>query len=739
MEKIKGYIENIIFRNDQNGYTVLDLVCEGEDITCVGIFRDIDGGENLELTGEFIEHNIYGEQFKVSSYEVKPPEDSLSMIRYLGSGAVKGIGQTLAARIVEKFGEDTFRVIEEEPERLSEVHGISERKAYDIAIQISEKQEQRRMMMFLQQYGISNILSMKIYNKYGNETYRVINENPYLLAEDINGVGFRTADEIAKKAGISPDSDYRIRSAVSYLLGMATGEGHCYLPMDELMDRAGRLLDVSKEAVQIQIENLAIDKRIHIKKTDDLTAVYLRSFYLMELGCARRLRDLDIVADSDVDSIRKQLELIEKSERIELEELQREAVISAVSNGLTVITGGPGTGKTTIIDMIIKYFETERMDIVLAAPTGRAAKRMTEATGYEASTIQRMLHLTVSDDSDNKYYYEFNEDNPIDADVVIIDEMSMVDLPLFNALLKAIPAGIRLILVGDINQLPSVGPGAVLKDVISSDCFSVVYLKKIFRQSGQSNIIVNAHKINEGIHPDLNIKNRDFFFLEKSDPDVILQYIVLLIRDKLPKEFKVKPYELQVLTPMRKGNLGVEVLNPILQKYLNPPDSSKKEYETSDVIFREGDKVMQIKNNYSLEWKTVSKNGIEIDKGLGVFNGDMGVITEINLFGENLTVEYDGMRKVIYRFDELDELEHAYAVTIHKAQGSEYPAVVIPLLNGPRLLFNRNLLYTGVTRAKDCVVLLGSRNQVNSMIDNADEYLRYTGLAQQIRSMYVDV
>ena len=739
MEKIKGYIENIIFRNDQNGYTVLDLVCEGEDITCVGIFRDIDGGENLELTGEFIEHNIYGEQFKVSSYEVKPPEDSLSMIRYLGSGAVKGIGQTLAARIVEKFGEDTFRVIEEEPERLSEVHGISERKAYDIAIQISEKQEQRRMMMFLQQYGISNILSMKIYNKYGNETYRVINENPYLLAEDINGVGFRTADEIAKKAGISPDSDYRIRSAVSYLLGMATGEGHCYLPMDELMDRAGRLLDVSKEAVQIQIENLAIDKRIHIKKTDDLTAVYLRSFYLMELGCARRLRDLDIVADSDVDSIRKQLELIEKSERIELEELQREAVISAVSNGLTVITGGPGTGKTTIIDMIIKYFETERMDIVLAAPTGRAAKRMTEATGYEASTIQRMLHLTVSDDSDNKYYYEFNEDNPIDADVVIIDEMSMVDLPLFNALLKAIPAGIRLILVGDINQLPSVGPGAVLKDVISSDCFSVVYLKKIFRQSGQSNIIVNAHKINEGIHPDLNIKNRDFFFLEKSDPDVILQYIVLLIRDKLPKEFKVKPYELQVLTPMRKGNLGVEVLNPILQKYLNPPDSSKKEYETSDVIFREGDKVMQIKNNYSLEWKTVSKNGIEIDKGLGVFNGDMGVITEINLFGENLTVEYDGMRKVIYRFDELDELEHAYAVTIHKAQGSEYPAVVIPLLNGPRLLFNRNLLYTGVTRAKDCVVLLGSRNQVNSMIDNTDEYLRYTGLAQQIRSMYVDV
>ena len=735
METIKGYIENIIFRNNENGYTVLDFVSEGEDITCVGVFRDIDGGESLELTGEFVEHNIYGEQFKVSSYEVKPPEDSISMIRYLGSGAIKGIGQTLATRIVEKFGEDTFRVIEEEPELLSKVNGISEKKAREIAIQINEKQEQRKIMMFLQQYGISNLLSMKIFNKYGNDTYRVINENPYLLAEDITGVGFKTADEIAKRVGISADSDYRIRSAISYLLGMAAGDGHCFLPIDELTDRAIKLLDITEESVRIQIENLAVDKRIYIKKTEDITAVYSKSFYMMELNCARRLKDLDIVTDSDVDSIRRRLELLEKSERIELEELQREAVVSAVSNGLTIITGGPGTGKTTIIDMIIKYFETERMDIVLAAPTGRAAKRMTEATGYEASTIQRMLHLAVTDNSEKKYYYEFNEDNPIEADIVIIDEMSMVDLPLFNALLKAIPAGVRLILVGDINQLPSVGPGAVLKDLILSDCFSVVYLRKIFRQSGQSNIIVNAHKINEGIHPDLNIKNRDFFFLEKSDPDVILKYIVLLIRDKLPEEFKVQPYELQVLTPMRKGNLGVEVLNPVLQKYLNPPDPSKKEYMTDNVIFREGDKVMQIKNNYSLEWKIMSRNGIEIDKGLGVFNGDMGIIREINAFGENLVVEYDGMRQVTYRFDELDELEHAYAVTIHKAQGSEYPAVVIPLLNGPRLLFNRNLLYTGVTRAKDCVVLLGSKYQINSMIDNTDEYLRYTGLAGQIKDM----
>ncbi|MBQ7480427.1 MAG: ATP-dependent RecD-like DNA helicase [Lachnospiraceae bacterium] len=739
MEIITGYIEHIIYRNDENGYTVLNLVSGGEDITCVGSFKYADEGENVEVTGEFTEHAVYGEQFKVSSYEVKSPEDALSMIRYLGSGAIKGVGQALADRIVKKFGDDTFRIMEEEPERLAEVRGISERKAREIAVQVGEKQEQRRVMMFLQQYGVSNALSVKIYNKYGDETFNVINENPYMLADDIRGVGFKIADEIAKKAGIRTDSDYRIRSALDHILNDASGEGHCYLPVDELLSRAERLLEVPVEVIRIQLENAVMEQRLCIKPVGDDKAVYKKPVYLMELGCARRLVDLDIVTEDDEEAIRDRIGVLEKNEKTELEDLQKEAVVNAVKNGLTIITGGPGTGKTTIINMIIRYFETEGMDIVLAAPTGRAAKRMSETTGYEASTIQRMLHLTVTDGetdmSDRNFYYEFNEDNPIEADVVIIDEMSMVDIMLFNALLKAIPVGVRLILVGDINQLPSVGPGAVLKDVILSECFPVVYLKKIFRQSEQSNIVVNAHKINEGVHPDLNVKNRDFFMLEADRSDVILKYIVQLISDKLPREFKVKPYDLQVLTPMRKGNLGVEALNPVLQRYLNPPSPSKKEYESGNAIFREGDKVMQIKNNYSLEWEITSKYGIGIDRGMGVFNGDTGMICEIDTLNETLTVEYDGMRRVTYPFGGLDELEHAYAVTIHKSQGSEYPAVIIPLLSGPRLLFNRNLLYTGVTRARDCVVLLGSMDQINSMIDNTDEYLRYTGLAEQIKAI----
>ena len=709
---------------------------EGEDITCVGFFKYADEGENVELKGDFTEHAVYGEQFKVESYEVKEPEDTLSIIRYLGSGAIKGIGQALATRIVKEFGEDTFRVIEEEPERLARVKGISDRKAREIAIQVIEKQDLRKVMVFLQQYGISNTLANKIYKKYGNDCYRIINENPYMLADDIDGVGFKIADEIASKAGIRTDSDYRIRSAVLYVLTDAAGEGHCFLPKDELIKRATLLLGVSEEAVWIQTQNLAVDRRLHIKVKGDMTVVYAGAFYHMELACARRLKDLDITADEDEGVILKKIEALEKSEEIELEDLQKEAVVRAVMNGITVITGGPGTGKTTIINMIIRYFELEGLSISLAAPTGRAAKRMTEATGAEASTIQRMLHLSVSDSDDKGFYYATNEDNPIESDVVIIDEMSMVDLPLFNALLKAIPVGVRLIMVGDTNQLPSVGPGAVLKDVISSGCFTVVSLKKIFRQAELSDIVVNAHKINEGRYPVLDNKSRDFFFLERDNVEHILNNIIHLIREKLPKYVGARPGDIQVLTPMRKGSLGVEALNPILQRYLNPADSSKREYEVRDAIFREGDKVMQIKNNYRLEWEIKSKYGIPIDKGLGIFNGDMGIITEIDTFNETLTVIYDGMRSVVYPFSGLDEIEHAYAVTIHKSQGSEYPAVIIPLLSGPRMLFNRNLLYTGVTRARDCVMLLGSRERIYAMIDNADEHLRYTGLAGSIKEMY---
>ncbi len=737
MDSIRGYIEHIIFRNEDNGYTVFNLVSGEDEITCVGFFEYADEGENVELKGSYTEHAVYGGQFKVESYEVRPPEDTISIIRYLGSGAIKGVGQALAVRIVKEFGDDTFRVIEEEPERLASVKGISDRKAREIALQLSDKQELRRVMVFLSGYGISGTLASKIYNRYGSETYRIISENPYLLADDITGVGFKTADAIARRAGIDADSDFRIRSAVTYILGMAAGEGHCYLPMEELVQRSVKLLEVPEDSVRTQVSNLSVEQKIFIKKIKEETAVYGKAFYYMELNCARRLKDLDITAYEDEADIYRKLGGIEKSEKKELEELQRKAVVKAVCNGLTVITGGPGTGKTTIINMIIRFFESERMDFVLAAPTGRAAKRMTETTGFEASTIQRLLKLRPAGKEDDRggFYYEMNEDNPIEADAVIIDEMSMVDLPLFNALLRAVPVGARLILVGDINQLPSVGPGAVLKDVIRSGSFKVIELKKIFRQAEQSDIVVNAHMINEGRHPVLDNKSRDFFLLERDSVDLILNNIIHFIREKLPKYVKASPYDIQVLTPMRKGSLGVESLNPIIQRYLNPADPSKKEYETDNAIFREGDKVMQIKNNYQLEWEIVSKYGIPIDSGMGVFNGDMGIIKEINRLSETMVVEYDGQRRVNYPLSGIDELEHAFAVTIHKSQGSEYPAVVIPLLNGPRMLFNRNLLYTGVTRARDCVVLLGSREKVNEMIDNADEHLRYTGLDYQISGM----
>ena len=733
METIRGYIEHIIYRNDENAYTVLNLVSDTEDITCVGFFRYADEGENVELTGEYIEHAVYGQQFKVSSYEVKAPEDRLSIIRYLGSGAIKGVGQALATRIVNAFGVDTFRIIEEEPERLSEVKGISMKKAREIAVQTVEKQELRKAMIFLQQYGISDALAIRIYNQYTDDIYRVIRDNPYLLAEDINGIGFKTADEIAAKAGINPDSDFRIKSGLLYVLSAACGEGHCYLPKDELIQRAVDLLGIPEDVVWIQATNLAMEQKLYIKNQED-TIVYSKNFYNMELNCARMLFDLNVVTEDDRNLVETKIDRIAVGEGIELDELQHEAVIKAISNGITIITGGPGTGKTTIINMIIKYFETERMDVLLAAPTGRAAKRMTEATGCEASTIQRMLHLTASAESSDKgFFYEMNEDNPLETDVVIIDEMSMVDLPLFCSLLRAISVGTRIILVGDINQLPSVGPGTVLKDLIASEAFDVVRLKKIFRQARESDIILNAHKINEGEHLTLNNKSRDFFFLKRMSVDLILNNLVKLVNEKLPKYVNAEPYEIQVLTPMRKGNLGVEALNPVLQKYLNPESPNKTEKEFRNVIFREGDKVMQIKNNYQLEWEIKSKYGVPIDKGQGIFNGDTGIIKEIDEYNDKVIVEYDGMRTVAYDAEQLDELELAYAVTIHKAQGTEYPAVIIPILNGPRLLFNRNLLYTGVTRARDCVVLLGDEDMINTMIDNSNEYKRYTGLDVRIK------
>lgn len=739
METINGYVEHIIFQNSENGYTVMELAVEGETLTCVGSCKGLTQGESIEAQGDFVEHPLYGRQFKLSSFRVEAPKDSVSMERYLGSGAVKGVGAALAARIVKKFGNDTFRIIEEEPERLAEIKGISERKAREIAVQMEEKRDLRDALVYLQQYGISNALAVKIYNTYGMTLYRIMKENPYRLAEDINGVGFRLADELAAKIGIHTDSDYRIRSGILYTLLQASGEGHTYLPLPLLLDRAGALLGLPQDAVRPQLDNLMMDKKLIIKGE----AAFAATYYYTELNCARMLCELNApMAEaenlpSQDTRMEKKLEELAKSLKMELDELQLHAVKESIRNGLFVLSGGPGTGKTTTINMMIHYFEAEGLDIFLAAPTGRAAKRMTEATGYEARTIHRLLELNsaLSDEETKRVQFERNEENPLEADVIIIDEMSMVDIQLFQALLKAVSPGTRLILVGDVNQLPSVGPGQVLRDLIASGLFPMVELKKIFRQAEKSDIIVNAHRINAGQQIAMDNKSRDFFMLERNDVNVIYKHMIQLIREKLPGYVNATAYDIQVLTPMRKGSLGCETLNGILQQYLNPPDAKKREHVSGDTIYREGDKVMQIKNNYQLEWEIVSKYGIPVDRGTGVFNGDMGRILEINEAASSLTVEYDEQRRVTYPFAMLDELELSYAVTIHKSQGSEYPAVILPLLSGPRMLFNRNLLYTAITRAKSCVTILGSSDTVRGMIENANENRRYTALAERLREV----
>lgn len=742
METIKGYVEHIIYQNTENGYTVLNLVSQGEEITCVGMLKNLGEGENITAEGDFVSHPVYGEQFKIQSFQVTPPEDKESMERYLGSGAVKGIGPALASRIVKKFGDDTFRIIEEEPERLAEIKGISERKAREISMQMEEKKELREAMVYLTKFGINNTLAVKIYETYGAGLYGVMQENPYRLAEDIHGVGFKTADEIAARIGIHTDSDYRIRSGLLYTLLQSIQEGHTWLPKELLLERAKELLQVPIEAMEPLLSNLMMDKKVIIKRKGDIEQVFAATYYYAELNCARMLHELNAFVENregflpgEEEKLTRRIMKLAEEEGLLLDELQKKAVLESIKNGLFILSGGPGTGKTTTINTIIRFFASEGLDIFLAAPTGRAAKRMTEATGYEARTIHRMLELNgaLSEEEKNHVRFERNEENPLETDVIIIDEMSMVDLPLFQSLLRAVSPGTRLILVGDVNQLPSVGPGQILKDLINSKCFPVVILEKIFRQAGESDIVVNAHKINNGEEIRLDNKSKDFFFLERNDINVIYKHMIQLINEMLPKYVQADPFEIQVLTPMRKGSLGVEALNKILQQYLNPPSDDKKEHLVGELIYREGDKVMQIRNNYQIEWEVVSRYGIPIDKGMGIFNGDMGIIREINEYASTLVVEFDEHRRVTYAFNQLEELEPAYAVTIHKSQGSEYPAVVMPLLSGPRMLFNRNLLYTAVTRAKNCVTILGSSAMLNTMIQNESENKRYTALEDRIR------
>ena len=743
MATVTGYVEKIKYRNEENGYSVLSVTDGSEEYVLVGNFTYISEGERIEATGRMVEHSIYGEQLAVESYEIKAPEDTLAIERYLGSGAIKGVGAALAKRIVKKFKADTFRILEEEPERLSEVKGISEKMAVSISAQVEEKREMRQAMLFLQQYGISMNLALKIYRHYGQKLYSVIQNNPYQLADDIQGVGFKIADEIASRVGIFTDSDYRIKSGLFYALLQASGNGHTYLPEAELLHNASELLSVETGRMEKHLMDLQMEKKLVVKEKDGERIVYPAQFYYMELNTARMLHDLNVHSKIPAQQIKARLLKLTGQDPFPLDELQEQAVYEAVSHGLLIITGGPGTGKTTTINTIIRYFEQEEMEILLAAPTGRAAKRMSEATGRESKTIHRLLELTGIPAGDSGaesagesrlegMHFERNEENPLEADVIIIDEMSMVDISLMHALLKAVTVGTRLILVGDVNQLPSVGPGNVLRDMIESGKFPVVKLTKIFRQAAQSDIIVNAHKINAGEQVPLNKRSRDFLFIRREHPADIIKDMMVLIKDKLPDYVHAPMEEIQVMTPMRKGALGVEQLNRLLQERFNPPGPSKKEKEAGGTVFRTGDKVMQIKNNYQLAWEVRNRYGIPVKTGEGVFNGDIGIVREINHFAETLEVEFDEGRRAEYSFRQLEELELAYAITIHKSQGSEYPAVVIPIYPGPRMLMTRNLIYTAVTRAKACVCLVGIPEVFQAMVDNATEQKRYSGLKDRI-------
>ncbi len=749
---IEGYVDKIRFRNDVNGYTVLSLETQFGDWTCVGIFPFISEGQYLELTGKEFDNEKYSEtQFQVVSYEEKQPEDMMGMERYLSSGAIKGVGPNLAKRIMKKFKLDAFRIIEEEPERLAEIKGISERMAMSIASQFAEMREMREAMVYLAKYNIPNHYAVKIYTEYGEELYNIIKENPYKLAEDISGIGFRTADEIARKVGIDLESEFRVCAGLTYIMNRAGGLGHVYLPIELLLERVSVELgtEIDRSLLEKCLEQLIVDGKLIRKQFGDEQRIYSPLLYkyenntayrLLELKYAYDMEDKDVIITSESEltltgEAEEKMKYIEKSMQVVLDDLQRQAVWEALHHGVTIITGGPGTGKTTIINAIIRYLESEGMEILLAAPTGRAAKRMKEATGCEAKTIHRLLEISGNPESDAHFKFEKNSENPLEADAVIIDEASMVDISLMHSLLEAVIPGTRLVLVGDVNQLPSVGPGNVLKDLIMSNAFTTVCLNRIYRQEEGSRIVLNAHKINAGQPIPVDNKSSDFFFMPRGNAKDVVDTTIALVKEKMPGYVKVMPEEVQVLAPMKKGDVGVVNLNRVLQNAVNPPSSNKQEWESGNLIYREGDKVMQVKNNYKLEWVVETDQGMEIEQGTGVFNGDMGVITNINTFAEEITVEFDEGHKVIYPFGFLDELDLAYAVTIHKSQGSEYPVVVLPVLDGPPVLFTRNLLYTAVTRARACVVIVGNMQMISRMIANNNEHKRYSGLKEAVHEL----
>lgn len=726
MHTVSGIVESIIFNNVENGYCVFSIEYEDEELVCTGNLPFLNEGEEVSLAGDYIMHPVYGKQFGFTEYTKTAPKNAIGMIKYLGSGVIKGIGEKTAEQIVKRFGDQTFEVMENYPEKLAEIKGISLTKAAAISTQFHEQLYQRQAMMFLHGFGITAATAAKIWDRYKEKTIMTMKENPYELANDISGFGFKSADSIAYRMGIEPNNMHRIKSCIRYILLEMVNDGHSFYPKELLVQKSAELLELPEELVQNGLMELHIEKAVVMENMNDITPVYLGGYYYAESYVARKLVELDFVKDEDdCAPVKNILEEICKELQIDLAEKQMTAVRQSLKGGVLVITGGPGTGKTTTIKAIIAALNSCGHTVTLAAPTGRAAKRMTEATDMEAKTIHRLLEVKFLANDARKQTFEKNEDNPLETDVLIIDEISMVDIMLMMNLLKAVKAGTRLILVGDVNQLPSVGAGNVLKDILISGCLNSVYLDEIFRQAQLSHIVLNAHRINQGDKPLLNEVDSDFFMVRRSSIDSVAESICELVANRLPKYGDYNPIkDIQVLTPMRKSRIGVLGLNRDLQNVLNPPSAQKREYEYRNIIFREGDKVMQIKNNYNIEW---------VDgENAGVFNGDQGIIESISLLSEKLKVAFDDGKTIEYDFVQLEELELAYAITIHKAQGSEYKVVVIPIHSGPAMLLTRNLLYTAVTRAKNLVVIVGTEECINMMVGNNREILRYSALDKKI-------
>lgn len=732
MIEVTGNVEEVIFHNEENGYTVAILEAPEEIITIIGNIPLIREGERLKIVGTNVVHPTYGEQLKVETYELIPPTTLEGIEKYLASGLIPGIGPKTAERIVEKFGIDSLEVLEYAPERLKEVEGIGNKKFEQIVESFREQREMKEVMVFLQQYDITLALGVKIYKKYGSETIKKLRQNPYRLSEDIIGVGFKLADNIARSMGVDRLSDYRINAGIKFTLKEISRDGHTYLPKEDLILRATRLLAAEMESVDQAIMSLAIRGEIQLENIGEHTATYSMPNYHAETNVSKRIIELSRGEKKDLElDIDREIKELEDKNEIKLADNQKQAIKESVDNGLLIITGGPGTGKTTTINSIIQLFEEQELKILLAAPTGRAAKRMSEATGKEAKTIHRMLEYGYADETLGMMFGR-DDGSPLETDVIIIDEMSMVDIILMNNLLKAIMPGTRVILVGDIDQLPSVGAGNVLKDIIESGIVKVVELNEIFRQAQESMIIVNAHKINNGEAPYVNTKGKDFFFLEESNARDVVDRVLEVTRDRLPKWNDYDPIkDIQILSSSRKGDVGVNILNKRLQEHLNPQAPWKEEKLIGETTFRDGDKVMQIRNNYNTKWKLIKDHRV-VEEGKGVFNGDFGFITEIDNEDNELVVMFDDGRQVIYAFKQLDELVLAYATTIHKSQGSEFPVVILPLFWGPPILLTRNLLYTAITRAKEIVVLVGDKRCLGYMIDNDKITDRYSGLKSRL-------